>query len=550
MVPLLGESVGGRDRLYEAFMRRLAVLAALALLATVVGFGPGSRGVALGAGGSTLNRPEDPVVLTGADVPSLAGIAPGDVVAFRYDTAWVQIPVQVDERDVKTFGAVYNNSLPPVYNAHMAVSALQYTDANTWTGADSNPTLDSNDEIAFMANDAGGPPPSFSQPTGIVSNSGVQVKITDPLAGGQTGYVYLFRQDGSLTPGAGQSYVSYTFSLNSGAYKTTYTLGDTHTALAGNPENSTIVTPNYTYHFGDRWQEDGITISVGGATNVDILDRHKAMYAPGFCGRSEDTFDGYVNTLPIEGAFVVNKSGPVRAIRSYVGANSGPITEREHIFYARRQDTRTFLRVHSIPSVMDVFDYSSAASGMTYYNDLNVAGVTIDGTPDTVVAGQFQWQMVTGAQGTLVQAASVSTNIPGFAYTSYYYDQAPAITTQCNNDPNSYGSSGAWVNPGGSGIPCTDPGTNCTNYMNTTSVLYYEAPGASVASAQALNNDAKTALTYTLQAWQNLTPGVGGIAEAATPLAPSGGAGTRNPFVLALVASAGAGGLLLMARRR
>ena len=88
---------------------------------------------------------------------------------------------------------------------------------------------------------------------------------------------------------------------------------------------------------------------------MDILDRAKATLGPGVCGRSEDTFDD------AEGAFIANKSGPVRAIRSYIGANSGPLTQREHIFYEQREDVRTFLRVHAVPGPWDFFDYSSAA---------------------------------------------------------------------------------------------------------------------------------------------------------------------------------------------
>ena len=44
---------------------------------------------------STLDRDRDPVVLTGAELPSLLGLAPSAVVAFRYQGGWVQIPVQV-----------------------------------------------------------------------------------------------------------------------------------------------------------------------------------------------------------------------------------------------------------------------------------------------------------------------------------------------------------------------------------------------------------------------------------------------------------------------
>lgn len=524
-------------------MKRVLTFSALVALVIVSSLAPGHR-AALAAGGSTLTRLEDPVVLTGADVPSLSGIAPGDLVAFRYDAGWVQIPVQVDERDIKSFSTVYNGVVAS------SVTELFYTDPNTWTGVDSDPTLDANDEIALMAKDAGGQPPAFSEPAHVVAGTGLEVTVTDPLAPSLHGWVYLFRQDGSLSPEAGQSYVSYTFSLNAGNYKTAYTLGDTHPALLGNPENSTIVTPNYTYHFGDRWQEDQMTISIGGAANVDILDRHTALFSPGYCGRSEDTFDGYLDTLPIEGAFVANKSGAVRAIRSYVGANSGPRTQREHVFYAQRQDIRTYLRVHAIPSVMDFFDYSPAASGMTYSNNLNTGGVTIDGAPETPVAGSIAWQMVTGAQGTVVQAVSFVTDISGFSYTSYYLDDDTNPITQCTGDGFAYGSSGAFVNMS---IPCTDPGMagnpQCliVYVMNTTNTLYYEAPWTSAASAQTLNDEAKAPLTFAVQVWQGPPPSVGGVAEAPSALPPAAVANHGGSAVLIGLSSVAIAAMLTLA---
>ena len=115
-------------------MRRLALLAA--------------AGMALGATGCTLNRPEDPVVLTGAQVPALSSVAAGDVVAFRWLQSWEQVPVQVDERKTVDFGAVYNGT-------PMGFSTTVYADPNTFTGADSNGNVDSDDEVAFMSKDVG-----------------------------------------------------------------------------------------------------------------------------------------------------------------------------------------------------------------------------------------------------------------------------------------------------------------------------------------------------------------------------------------------------------
>jgi Flp pilus assembly protein CpaB len=51
------------------------------------------------AGAVALNRPADPVVITGATVPTLQRINPKTLVAFaRTATSWRQIPVQVAER--------------------------------------------------------------------------------------------------------------------------------------------------------------------------------------------------------------------------------------------------------------------------------------------------------------------------------------------------------------------------------------------------------------------------------------------------------------------
>jgi hypothetical protein len=428
--------------------------------------------------------------MTGADVPSLAGIAPGDLVAFKYDAGWQQIPVQVDERAAKDFGPIYNQ-------ASIGVTEVQYTDSGTFTGADPNPTLDPDDEIAFMARDAGDPAGAAAEPAGVIAGTGLQLTITDPIDAG-TGYVYLFAQDGSLDAGAGQQYVSYTFNLLSGPYLSTYDLDDTHPELDGNPENSTITTASYTYHFGDRWQADALTISTAGASNVDILDRHKPLFGPGFCVRSEDTFDGYVDTQPIEGAFVINKSGPVRAIRSYVGANSGPLTQREHVFYDQRQDIRTFLRVHAIPSVMDFMDYSPAANGMTYYNDLNLAGVAIDGNPESPALGAITWELVDGPQGALFMSHAATTNIQGFTYTSYYLDDSTPSTAQCTGDATAYGSSGLYVNQS---IPNTDPWQGGTSILHTTRTMYFLPPGQDATDAAALDTRARAPLAVSSAPW-------------------------------------------------
>jgi hypothetical protein len=470
-------------------MTRLLFVAAavICLLAPAAGSAPP-------AGAAALNRPADPVVVSGSQLPWFHSTAPADLVAFRYSGGWQQIPVQVDERDVKSFAAIYNQA-NPFYGG--GFSTLVYTDSGTFTGADANPNIDPDDEVALMARDAGDQPPSYSAPAGVNAATGVELAIRDPLDAGAAGYVYLFARSSPLDPGAGQQYVDYDFVLLSGAYLSTY-----NTADGPNAENSTVTTPYYARHFGDRWLDDELRVLAPGATGADILDRHKALFAPGVCGRSEDTFDnGDSGGFPGEGAFIANKSGPVRAIRSWIGANSGPRTQREIVFYDRRQDVRTFLRVHAIPSVMDFYDYSPAAAGMTYYNSLNPGGVPLDGAPETPAAGQVAWELVTGAQGSVVHAHALETDIAGFNYTWYYLDDSTPPVTQCTGDAFAYGQSGPWVNQS---IPCTDPSASvCTNArtLATTRVLYYDGPGVTSAEAATLADDALSPLETQAASW-------------------------------------------------
>ena len=411
--------------------------------------------------GCVAQRPEDPVVLTGSQVPRLVGAQPGAVVAFRWlNDRWEQVPVQVDERALVDLGRVYNST-------PAGVTTLTYTDSGTFTGADPNPNVDADDEIALMGIDSGVRAPAGSRPAGVVAGSGQEVRIDDTTGEPTPSYVYLFRQTGGLNPSANRSYVTYNFSLNSGDYKTTYKLQD-----GPNPENSTITTDHYTRHFSDRWIDDAITVRSGNATRVDILDRHKNLFAPGVCGRSENTFSD------AEGAFTVNKSGPVRALRGYIGANSGPYTQRLHVFYAQREDITTYLRVHAIPSVMDFMDYSPAATGMTYRNNRNTGGVRVDGTPETPAAGALTWESVDGPQGGLTSVHTYDTDIPGFATTSYYLDDSTpsgGAETQCTGDGTAYGASGPWVNQS---IPNTDPTLASPRRLTVRRHLFFTAPGA------------------------------------------------------------------------
>ncbi len=415
------------------------------------------------------------------------GILPSELVAWRWTGGWEQVPVQVDERDVRDFGQLYQSS-------PTGATSLVYTDEATFTGPDSNLLLDADDQIVVMLRDTGSLAPTIALPPGALEGTGVRIRIADPVDG-EVAHVYLFRQDGSLDPAAGRSYVDYDFLLLSGDYLSTYNL-----ASGPNPESTTVTTASYAHHFSDRWIDDEMRILAGDASGADILDRHKNQFSPGVCSRTENTFSNG------EGAFVANRSGPVRAIRSYLGANSGPLTQREHLFYEARQDVLTALRVHPISGVVDFFDYSPAAAGMTYFNDRNLAGVPVDGSPDVVTAGALSWEMVTGPQGTAIILHRIDTDVQGLAVTSYYLDATAPLVNQCTGDPFAYGASGPWLN---SPIPCTDPIACAASYKRLLSArtIYYSAPGGIIADAESLRLRADTPIEIAVTAWPPAAPG-------------------------------------------
>lgn len=448
---------------------------ALGLVAVAAGIGLTSCEPAT----STLSRPSAPMVLTGAQLPALVGTAPARIVAFRLNQVenapvWTQIPVQVDQRKVVGFG-----SQPPS-NATAGVAgtvyghgspgptALQYADPNTFVGADGNPNFDADDELVFMVGDGGGQAKltDETEPAGVIGGSGVAVRLDDSRDGGTAGWAYLFRTNGGLDPSAGEDYVDYDFTLTSGDYKTTYKRND-----GPNVETSKVVTPTYEAAFTDRWKETSWKVTAGSATGVDVLDGHKNQFGTGSCGRSNATF------AEEEGAFVANIDGPVRAIRSYVGANSGPRTQRTHLMYRDREDVITDLRVHAIPEIMDFVDYSSAAVGMTYRSSTKPAGVPIDGVADAISTAVPTWEAIEGAQGRIFTRSTFTSSVSslGANTTEFYRDKVSPVPSepQCWGDGSFYAASGTHIR---GGIPNTDPGASPTATLRATRVTQFAAP--------------------------------------------------------------------------
>lgn len=467
--------------------------------------------------GATLSRPSDPVVLSGTALPKLTGTDPMHIVGFSWDgSAWHQIPVQVDQRDFVNPGQIYHwptSGYPKLAGTSTPYTTLVYTPPSTtsagysskatYTPPDSNPTFDANDELSYLASDTGKRVDSqVTNPPGVDTATREEVKATDPLAPTQFGYTYLF-QSATLTGGsAGTDGVVYTFSLDSGEYTSTYKMGvnslSPNNTWGFNPEHSTVVTPSYRVALGDRWLNNGLVITTKGSTAVNILDRSHYYVVNGGCSRSEDTFDGGANN-PGEGAFVANISGPVRAIRSYIGANSYLYTVNTEIYYPDRQDSIIDLRGHAgLPGYGSADDFVTGTSGLTYSDPKNT-GVPVEGTPDPVMPISYTtgssapeaWQMVTGAQGSVVTVRTLDTSVTGLNVTTVYQDQNPASPAQCTGDAAAWGQNGTNVTSPVNSVPVTDPTLSSTPATFVTHRLrYFRDPHLTPAAAAAINAQA------------------------------------------------------------
>jgi hypothetical protein len=447
------------------------------------------------------DREGDPVVTMGAEVPALLGTAPGRIVGFAWKGGWRQVPVQVDERKEIDVRTLYPNPGPPyVALLNMGFPLEVYADAKTRTGADPDPRFDADDELTFMARDAGARvrPGGVARPSGTLLGGSAVVTVTDPIDGG-TAWLYLFRSSGKLGPSAGRSYVDYDFRLLNLAPGQSIADGYQY-VNSNNPEDSTVTTDYYSAHSTDRWMDDEIRIRTGGATGVDILDREVAQATLTGCGRTELTFSGNWNrgSDTDEGTFVAVKSGPVRAIRDYMGANSGPYTQRQHIYYEQREDNTVFLRVHPMLDLYAWTDYSAEAVGMTYRNLKNPGGVTVDGQPDDLVqatdedfaAGKVAWEQLVGPQGAVNTVTSAETDIEVPRFGSYYLDDdnlpLNGNRRQCSGDGVSYGASGFGIGIGGT-TPNTDPRLgipeNPAKVLNVKRVRYFAGPDSDAAEA-------------------------------------------------------------------
>lgn len=401
-----------------------------------------------------------PVVLSevdGADLGPLIGSDPADVVAFAYDAAqsrFDQIPVQVDERFVYDLAAAYESiegcpRLPDggfgegCDNLDGHVVTLHYADASTLVGPDRNPTLDRNDEVALLLSDFGGA--SDDHPAGVEPETRLEVAV--PF-GGTMHYAYLYRRaSDDLDSAAGVDYVRNDFNLLRGTLASYDVAGiQPNTVVpppdltASNPERTAITGQAYSVAFSDRWIMKDLRLGAPGRQSADVLEIDMIRYSGTERTCERTPFSASLG----EGAVLVNRDGPVRAIRRVVGFNSGPLTEMTWTFYPYTMETDVIFRVHPTQRAFSSFLDLSDAVTLHAYD----AGM-IDAPNET-------WQTMTlpGAGGWAIRSR-VDTDIDLVAEPVLFYEDDPSVLN-CPAE-NAYHRAAHGMQIPDQALPNTDP---------------------------------------------------------------------------------------------
>jgi hypothetical protein len=206
-------------------------------------------------GGRTLDRVVDPVVATGTELAPLIGAAVDNirVFAFRGGRA-VAVPFQIDQRDSHddwVWEVVYRKRFTFIDDdAGTGLKRKPYRDGRG-TVDDQDPPgtalFDANDELVFMAADAGDrqPAPRAALPASTI----LEVELSESSGGGRA-WVYIANFKASPPPLSPTRYMRYD-------------------AL-----NRQVTTPVYGFHFSDEHMALIHDLSVNGIIIVDRIRIH------------------------------------------------------------------------------------------------------------------------------------------------------------------------------------------------------------------------------------------------------------------------------------
>jgi hypothetical protein len=515
----------------------------------------------------TAARDASPVVLTGKQLPGLSAPAPQPVRALMTDEenlttieppdsshganvaidslavftysadGFREIPSQADERFWRylvNFGGEngsvsgYDPELTYVYDEEgfrktAGECYAEFPDDYVPT-PDYVSGFDDDDELVFMARDAGIKAPAGAKP--IADVTPYEVTIKDPVTDAVS-YVYVASTPG-LVHDFGPGYVSYERDQWADRYigaRSGEGIPDGHRCVGpdgpsfeGDPnfpttdgqgssfgpvrprDTATFTSDTYTFHWGGRWIPDQIHLKTAEGYGPDLIDQWKGR---AFQQTKEQAVSvGFIGDKAWEESSVTlgERVGPIRALRETWGAKSGTNVTRLYTLYDKVFFDTFFLRVHPIPpdGIYSMWDNNKGAV-TTFYSPVASEGVPIDGQNDEMVGNVDvgtgtpaeshydvadptlqafspveMWEEVAGPNGSIVYYTKENRPGPG-VLTSYYRDDA-AFDDGSGNDPSpseqgSYGAHGIHFYATGDtdnvpfGFPFSEMGVTQSQYM-------------------------------------------------------------------------------------
>ena len=390
-----------------------------------------------------------------------SGIPVDEIAAFRWSEGgfFEEIPVQVDERfpyflsnDNSDFGVYSGTDLEVTYAwdrenwKQAATASARDEDGRLVLSAaypegegptpDPVAVLDDDDEVVFMARDAGVRAPDDAPPPGDDVVAVKEIALLDVLDPGTQRFVYLVRRPGGSRFDAGNGYVEYTRNANADEWidrnffrdEDPEKLGTSNRGYGANlagpvappvdgyfdyeragcavgsetcesedrfPRDGLVVqTDTYRWEASGRWMVRDLRVrpptdaAVDWAARPDLIDRWK--------GRAfQQSPDSSISLVGFEdeqvnweanATLLGERCGPVRCIRETWGADSGTNVTKTETFYRDAVSYHYRVRVHPIPpdGLYTSWDYNRDVAAR-YYTAFRPDGVPIDGVNDDVL---------------------------------------------------------------------------------------------------------------------------------------------------------------------
>ncbi len=516
-------------------MKRVSLLVAPLIIASGAVPAAGAQLAPIAPLPLTAPREASPVVLNGLDLPELSAPAPVPVRVLETDEqnaqevtppgsstdganvavdslavfsvdddgSFREIPSQVDERFwryLANFGGEngpYSGYDPEltyvfdeeVYRKQAGRCYAKYPEGEPITTPDNVPGFDDDDELVFMARDAGGRAAVGATPVDGVTP--YEVAIKDPVTE-LVSYVYVVSVEG-IEHNFGEGYVSYERDE----------FGDRFTSVRGGqgiPEGpicdgpdgdddeltdegpaptrngarrprdwATFTSDTYTFHWAGRWVADEIHLATEEGYGPDLIDQWKGRAFQQT--REQAVSIGFIGDKAWEESSVTlgERSGPIRVMRETWGAKSGTNVTRLYMLYDQIFYDIFYLRVHPIPpdGIYSMWDNNQGAITRFYSPVTAAEGVPVDGVNDEKVGNvdigegtpaeshydiadptlqAFSpvgfWEQLAGPSGSIVYYTAETRPGPG-VLTSYYRDDANFDDGSGSDPVGAQGSFGA-----------------------------------------------------------------------------------------------------------